>query len=143
VSGQIFTKIYQLSLVSGQILPKYINYHWCLVRSYQNLKLKQIIANASNDDGLWMDSAVHLGNVLHESGSMDKDVKVKRATFIRESTELRETFGFASPAEVLRAVKLYAGSHYGSNLWDLGGDRAGQSVLHIMKNLCQDTHLLC
>ena len=38
----------------------------------------------------WVDSAVHLGNVLHESGSMDKDVKVKRATFIRKSTELRQ-----------------------------------------------------
>jgi hypothetical protein len=74
----------------------------------------------------WVDSAVHLGNVLHESGSMDKDVKVKRATFIRESTDLRDTFGFANPAEVLRAVKLYAGSHYGSNLWDLGSDIAAQ-----------------
>ena len=31
-----------------------------------------------------LDSAVHLGNVLHESGTMDKDVKVKRAAFIRE-----------------------------------------------------------
>ena len=70
--------------------------------------------------------AVQLGNVLHESGSMDKDVKVKRATFIRESTDLRDTFGFANPSEVLRAVKLYVGSHYGSNLWDLGSDSAAQ-----------------
>ena len=74
----------------------------------------------------WVESALHLGNTIHESGSMDKDAKVKRAAFIRESTDLRETFGFASPTEVLRAVKLYAGSHYGSSLWKLGGESAGQ-----------------
>ena len=41
----------------------------------------------------WVESPVHLGNFIHESESMDKDAKVKRAAFIRESTELRETFG--------------------------------------------------
>ena len=74
----------------------------------------------------WVESAAHLGNVLHESGSMDKDAKVKRASFIRESTELRETFGFASPSEVLRSVKLYAGSHYGSMLWQFQSESASQ-----------------
>ena len=39
---------------------------------------------------------------------------------------MRETFGFASPAEVLRAVKLYVGSHYGSMLWELGSNMASQ-----------------
>ena len=74
----------------------------------------------------WVESAAHLGNVIHESGTMDKDAKMKRASFIRESTELRETFGFASPTEVLRSVKLYAGSHYGSMLWQFDGESAGQ-----------------
>ena len=74
----------------------------------------------------WVESAAHLGNTIHESGTMNKDAKMKRATFIRESTELRETFGFASPTEVLRSVKLYAGSHYGSMLWQFDGESAGQ-----------------
>lgn len=74
----------------------------------------------------WMESAAHLGNILHESGTMDKDAKVKRASFIRESTEVRETFEFASPTEVLQAVKLYCGSHYGSSLWHLGSDSVAQ-----------------
>ena len=74
----------------------------------------------------WVESAAHLGHILHESGSMDKDIKAKRASFIGESTEVRETFGFASPAEVLRAVKLYAGCHYGSNLWQLDSESTGQ-----------------
>ena len=74
----------------------------------------------------WVESALHLGHVLHESGNMDQDVKVKRANFINDSTEVREAFCFASPSEVLRAVKVYVGSHYGSNLWQLGGDMACQ-----------------
>ena len=57
---------------------------------------------------------------------MDKDIRVKRATFIDESVQVRETFQFANPVEVLQAVKLYVGSHYGSMLWDLGSDMARQ-----------------
>ena len=67
----------------------------------------------------WVESALHLGHVLHESGTMEQDMKAKRASFIADSTECRESFGFASPCEILRAVKVYAGSHYSSNLWQL------------------------
>ena len=74
----------------------------------------------------WVESAVHLGHVLHQSGTMEKDTLSKRAGFIDQSVDIRETFGFASPAEVLRAVKLYAGSHYGSMLWELGSGVAQQ-----------------
>ena len=74
----------------------------------------------------WVESAVHLGHVLHQSGSMEKDIRSKRASYIDESVSIRETFEFANPAEVLQAVKLYAGSHYGSMLWDLGSDLATQ-----------------
>ena len=49
----------------------------------------------------WAESALHLGHVLHESGTMDQDKRTKRARFIDESVEVRETFGFASPSEVL------------------------------------------
>ena len=74
----------------------------------------------------WVESAVHLGHVLHQSGTMEQDTRTKRAKFIDESVEVRETFGFASPSEVLRAVKLYVGSHYGSMLWELGSGMATQ-----------------
>ena len=67
----------------------------------------------------WVESALHLGHVLHESGTMEQDMKAKRASFIADSTECRESFGFASPCEILRAVKVYVGSHYSSNLWQL------------------------
>ena len=39
---------------------------------------------------------------------------------------MRETFAFGSPVEVLSAVKLYAGSHYGSMLWELDSDITAQ-----------------
>ena len=74
----------------------------------------------------WVESAIHLGHIFHESGSMEKDIRAKRASFIDNSVEIRETFEFASPSEVLNAVKLYVGSHNGSMLWDLGGDLAQQ-----------------
>ena len=74
----------------------------------------------------WVESAAHLGHILHQSGSMEKDIRSKRASFIDESVQVRESFEFASPVEVLQAVKLYVGSHYGSMLWDLDSDMAGQ-----------------
>ena len=74
----------------------------------------------------WVSSATHLGHELHETGTMDHDVNVKRAEFINKSTEIRETFAFANPVEVLRAVKVFAGDMYGSNLWQLGSAMADQ-----------------
>ena len=44
-----------------------------------------------------------LESSLHQYGNMDKDIRVKRASFIDESVEVRETFEFASPVEVLQA----------------------------------------
>ena len=74
----------------------------------------------------WVASATHLGHELHESGTMDHDITVKRAEFINKSTEIREMFSFANPVEVLKAVKVFAGDLYGSNLWQLGSAKAEQ-----------------
>ena len=76
----------------------------------------------------------------------------KRVEFIDDqSVDIRETFGFASPAEVLKAVKLYTGSHYGSMLWELGSGAADQYTLQCLKYLREaglagakcHTHQLC
>ena len=58
---------------------------------------------------------------------MDHDAKVKRAEFIDKSVEIRETINFASPVEVLQALKIYCSSFYGSMLWNLGEDGAKPS----------------
>ena len=88
--------------------------------------LKPVPLVLDGKDLPWVESAPHLGHILHESGSMDQDTRCKRASFIDESTQVREAFGFASPSEVLRAVKVYVGSHYGSNLWQLDSEMTNQ-----------------
>ena len=57
---------------------------------------------------------------------MEKDTAVKRARFIQSSVETKELFKWAAPAEILKATKVYSTSFYGSNLWDLGGEKANQ-----------------
>ena len=66
--------------------------------------------------------ANHLGNELSEDGTMDLDIKEKTAAFITRSLGVREQFSFAHPMEILKAVKVYCCDHYGTVLWDLGGD---------------------
>ena len=57
---------------------------------------------------------------------MEHDAHVKRAIFIDKSVELRESLSFASPVEILSAMKVYCCSFYGCMLWDLGGDGANK-----------------
>ena len=74
----------------------------------------------------WVSTATHLGHALHETGSKENDALVKRAIFIKNSVDVRETFSFASPVEILSAVKIYCASFYGCMLWDLCGEGATQ-----------------
>ena len=74
----------------------------------------------------WVRTANHLGNELCEDGSMDTDIRQKRAAFIDRSFQVREQFSFANPIEVLRAVNIYCCDHYGGMLWDLQGNMASQ-----------------
>ena len=74
----------------------------------------------------WVDQADHLGNMLTSKGDMEHDAVIKRAKFINSSTEIREVFKFAAPAEVIKAMKIYNNSFYGSCLWDLVEEKAKQ-----------------
>ena len=88
----------------------------------------------------WVQSATHLGHELHESGTMEHDANIKRAVFIDKSVEIRSAFKFASPVEVLHALKVYCSSFYGSMLWDLSGDGAAK-IFHAWNTavkLCWD-----
>ena len=69
-------------------------------------------------------NAVHLGHELHQTGNMKYDAKVKRASFIEKSTEIREMFSFAHPIQILQSVSTYAAHFYGSMLWNLYGHGA-------------------
>jgi hypothetical protein len=67
----------------------------------------------------WVERAEHLGHTLHQDGTMVHDCREKRAQFIDTSIKIRESFGFAHPAEQITAVEKYCTAAYGSNLWDL------------------------
>ena len=71
----------------------------------------------------WVSTATHLGHEIHESGEMTYDSKVKRAQYIGKSVEVRDSFGFATPPEILTALDTYCTSYYGCLAsWDLGSD---------------------
>ena len=74
----------------------------------------------------WVQHATHLGHELHQMCDMEHDAQVKRAQFIENAVQIRETFSFARPNEIMQAVHTYAGHWYGSMLWDLFGDKVNQ-----------------
>ena len=63
---------------------------------------------------------------LHQLCSMEYDVKIKRAQFIETAMDIRDTFNFARPQEIVRATQVYACHWYGAMLWDLYGEKANQ-----------------
>ena len=57
---------------------------------------------------------------------MEKDASIKRAQFIDASVKTRTMFHFAAPQEIIKALKVYNNSFYGSNLWDFQGEKVEQ-----------------
>ena len=49
-----------------------------------------------------------------------------RGSYIGRSLEVRESFSFASPCQVLAAIKVYASDLYGGMLWKLSEQPAQQ-----------------
>ena len=72
----------------------------------------------------WVRSAVHLGHTLHQDLTMSADAAVRRARFISSSVEVRSQFSFATPVQILRAVKVLSCDAYGSVLWRLDSEAA-------------------
>ena len=94
----------------------------------------------------WVLTATHLGHELHQAANMNHDVKVKRARFIGESTEIRESFSFADPLLILRAVRLYCGHYYGAMLWDFRSEmvlqfcRSWNTCVKLSYDIPRSTH---
>ena len=74
----------------------------------------------------WVQSAVHIGNTLHEDGTMEQDVKVKRAQFVDSCHNLQEEFYKSHPEVQAKLLSLYNSSCYGSNTWNLYGTWANK-----------------
>ena len=78
-----------------------------------------------NDSYLpWVMSGDHLGHTLHQSGSMETDIRIKRAQYIDKTCDIRNTFCWAEPSQIIKAGDIYAGDHYGPNLWLLSSHSA-------------------
>ena len=62
---------------------------------------KNTLANVYlNGDPLpWKSTAKHIGCTLKDDGSVDQDVKVKRATFIDDCMNLNNEFFFLKPED--------------------------------------------
>ena len=72
----------------------------------------------------WKESAVHLGHTLQQSLKFDADAATRRAGFIGRSVEVREQFSSASPAHVLKAVRILCCHGYSAVLWPLDSSSA-------------------
>ena len=74
------------------------------------------------------------------------DTRMKRASFIQNSTDMRDLFRFALPGQVLNAVQTYNSHFYGSMIWDLFGAMANQvyrswnTTVKLAWNLPRSTH---
>ena len=94
----------------------------------------------------WCDRVVHVGNTLHKSGTMEQDIKEKRAIYIDRCMELNQEF-LSSPYEVkLKMHRLYNSHFTGSALWNFssaGFDKLCNSWnvnIRIMLDIPRDTH---
>ena len=74
----------------------------------------------------WVESADHLGHVLHQKTSMEKDCRRTRGKFISKTVEIREQLSFAKPQQIVQAIQVLSTDAYGSMLWDLDSDQAEQ-----------------
>ena len=71
-------------------------------------------------------NATHLGHELTQACMMELDCKIKRADYIDKTVNIRETFSFAEPEQILQAVEKYCCDYYGAMLWQLDSHMAGQ-----------------
>ena len=75
-----------------------------------------------------MECAFHLRHTLSKDCTMDQDARCKRAQFIDRTSEIRETFHFAHPKQIIKAGQVYASDAYGFMLYDLSS-QSSQSYL--------------
>ena len=67
----------------------------------------------------WCDSFVHLGHLLHRSGSPLHDCELRRRSFIGEYNTLVQVLHNKDPIVYMKLIQIYMTHFYGSNLWNL------------------------
>ena len=74
----------------------------------------------------WKESAKHIGNYLHENGTMDKDVQVKRAQFIQTCMEQNDEFECLDMESKVKLLNIYNAHFTGSALWNFNSENFKQ-----------------
>ena len=73
----------------------------------------------NGDDLPWVSKAKHIGNILHEDGSTEHDIKVKKGIFIQTAMDLNQEFFSLPPNLKLKLCELYNSHFSGSSFWKL------------------------
>ena len=89
-----------------------------------------------NDENLpWVAKAKHIGNYLHQDGTTDLDLRVKKGMFIQTAMELNQEFQ-TLPASLKMRLNLLYNSHFsGSSIWRFEGEDAGHLFSSWNKNI--------
>ena len=92
----------------------------CLIFSPKVKDRTNVAPIILNSDPLpWVTEVKHLGNILQCDNSMKRDTAVKRGKFIGKVNSLLQEFHYTDPAVVIKLLKVYCTSFYGSSLWDI------------------------
>ena len=67
----------------------------------------------------WVQDVKHLGHVLQADNSMKLDISQKRGAFVGRVNSLLQEFHSVKQDVMIKLIKSFACSVYGSNLWDL------------------------
>ena len=106
----------------------------CIAFNCENRKdLAPIKLNG--DDLPWVIKAKHIGNVLHENGSTDTDIRTKKGIFIQNAMELNQEFFGQTTDERYRLNLLYNSHFSGSNIWRFESKEAQQLISSWNKNI--------
>ena len=106
----------------------------CIAFNCENRKDLACI-QLNGDDLPWVAKAKHIGNILHENGTTDADLRMKKGIFIQTAMELNQEFA-SFPAEIKYRLNLLYNSHFsGSSLWRLECQEAQHLISAWNKNI--------
>ena len=94
----------------------------------------------------WVQKADHLGHVLSQQCNMEANARILKAKYIEKTIDIRETFSFAHPEQIMRALDIFSSDCYGLMLHDLGSQssesvfKAWNTAVKLTWNVPRDTY---
>ena len=117
----------------------------CIAFNCQNKNnLGDIILNG--DKLPWKVYSKHIGNYIHEDGTMNKDVSIKRAAFIQSCMSQNIEFECLSIESQIKLLNIYNSHFTGSNLWNFNSESVQKLIsswnvnIRIVSKLPIETH---